>query len=75
MCEKLKQTIYGRNTTTKSRKIRTPEEKKTYEYLTILEADTIKQVEIKEKKLKKSISGGRENYSEPNYIVEISSKG
>ena len=30
-------------------KIRTLEEKETYKYLGILEADTIKQVEIKEK--------------------------
>ena len=30
--------------------IRTPGEKETYKYLGILEADTIKQVEIKEKK-------------------------
>ena len=34
-------------------KLRTLEEKKTYKYLGILEADTIKQVEIKEKKLKR----------------------
>ena len=30
-------------------KIRTPEEKETYKYLGILEADTVKQMEIKEK--------------------------
>ena len=35
-------------------KIRTPGEKETYKYLEILEADTIKQVEIKEK-IKKGI--------------------
>ena len=49
-------------------------EKETYKFLGILEADTIKQV-IKEKKLQKSISGERENYSKTNYIAEISSKG
>ena len=38
-------------------KIRTLGEKETYKYLGILEADTIKHAEIKEKKLKKSISG------------------
>ena len=38
-----------RNGTTKSRKIRTLTEKQTYKYLGILEADTIKQEEIKEK--------------------------
>ncbi len=36
--------------------IRTLGEKETYKYLGILEADTIKQVEMKEK-IKKSISG------------------
>ena len=40
----------------------------------ILESDTIKQVEMKEK-IKKSISVEQENYSKPNYIAEISSKG
>ena len=34
--------------------IRTFGEKKTYEYLEIMEADTIKKVEIKEKKIKKA---------------------
>ena len=50
-------------------KIRTFREKETYKYLEILEADTIRQVEMKEKKLKKSISGERENYSKQNYIT------
>ena len=36
-------------------KIRMLGEKETYKYLGILEADTIKQVEMKEKKFKKSI--------------------
>ena len=43
-------------------------EKETYKYWGILEADIIKQVEMKEK-FKKTISGERENYSKPNYIV------
>ena len=47
-------------------------EKETYKYLGMLEADTIKQGEMKEKK---NTLGERENYSKPNYIVEISSKG
>ena len=38
-----------RNGTTKSRKIRTHGEKETYAYLGILKADTIKQVEMKER--------------------------
>ena len=39
-------------------KSRTLGEKETYKYLGILEADTIKQVEMKEKKkLRKNISG------------------
>ena len=49
-------------------KIRTLGEKKTYKYLEILEADTIKQVEMKEK-TKKNISGERESYSKPSYIA------
>ena len=57
-------------------KIRRLGEKETYKILGILEADTIKQAGMKEKKnLKKSISGEQENYSKPNYIVEISLKG
>ena len=43
-------------------KIRTLEEKETYKYLGILVTDTIKQVEMKEKNLKKSIPGERESY-------------
>ena len=41
-------------------KIRTLWENETYMYLVILEADTIKQVEIKDK-IKKDISWEREN--------------
>ena len=48
-------------------------EKQTYKYLGFLEADTIKQAEMKEKI--KSISKERENYSKPKYIAETSSKG
>ena len=43
-------------------KIRTLGEKKTYNYLVILEADTIKQVLMKEKIIN-SISGWTESYS------------
>ena len=46
--------------------------KETCKYLRILKADTIKQVEMKENI---KISRERENYSKPNYIAEISSKG
>ena len=46
--------------------------KEIYKYLGIMEADTIKQVEMKGK-LKTSISGEQENYSKPSYIAEISS--
>ena len=56
-------------------KIRTLREKETYKYLGILEVDTIKQVEMKEKNLKKNTPEERENYSKPNYIAEISSNG
>ena len=38
-------------------KIRTFGEKKTYKYFEISEADTINQVEMKEKEFKKSTSG------------------
>ena len=50
-------------------KIRTLGEKETYKYLGILEADTIKQVEMKEKFLK-NISEELECYSRQNYISE-----
>ena len=56
-------------------KIRTLWEKETYEYFGILEVDTIKQVEMKKKKIKKKISEERENYSKPNCIAKISSNG
>ena len=49
-------------------------EKRKNKYLGILEADTIKQAEMKEK-IKKNTSGERENYSKPNSIAEILSKG
>ena len=42
-------------------KIRTLAENETYKYLSILEADTIKQVEMKAK-FQKNISGEQENY-------------
>ena len=48
--EKRKTASDGQNWTTKSRK--KSEEKKTYQYLEILEADTIKQTKMKEEKSK-----------------------
>ena len=54
--------------------IKTLGEKDTYKYLGILEADTIKQQEMKEKKLKMSISEETENYSWQNSIAGILSK-
>ena len=53
-------------------KIRTFREKETYKYLDILEIDTIKQVEMKEKI--KSISGELESYLRQNYRSETLSK-
>ena len=47
-------------------------EKETYKYLGILEADTIKQVEMK--KLRKNISEELENYPKQNYLGENLSK-
>ena len=49
-------------------------EKETNKYFGILEADTIKQVEIKEK-LKTSISGKPESYPRQTSIAEILPKG
>ena len=49
-------------------------EKKNYRYLGILEADNIKQVELKGK-IEKNTSGERENYSKPDDLTRISSKG
>ena len=51
-------------------KIKTLAENEAYKYLGILEADTIKQVEMKEK-FRKNISGELENYSRQNSIAEI----
>ena len=48
--------------------IRTLGEKETYQYLGILGGNTIKQVEIKEKK--KNNSGELESYSTQNYLAE-----
>ena len=56
-------------------KLRTLEEKETYKYLGILEADTIKQVEMKEKNFLKCISEEPVNYSRQNSIARTSSKG
>ena len=53
-------------------KIRTLEEKETNKYLGILEADTIKHVEMK--KIRKSISGVPENHSRQNHVAETLSK-
>ena len=45
-------------------------EKETYQYLGILEADTIKQVQIKEKKRKKNNIGGLEIYLRQNCLTQ-----
>ena len=50
--------------TKSGKKKRTLKEKENYKYFGILEIDTINQVDMK---LKKNISGERENYSKPNY--------
>ena len=54
-------------------KIKSLAENETYKYLGILEADTIKQAEMKEK-FRKNISGELENYKRQNSIAEILSK-
>ena len=56
-------------------KIRTLGEKETNKYLKILESDTTKQAEMKEKNLKKSISEEQESYSRQNSIARTLSKG
>ena len=71
--EKRKTTNCGRDRTTKSRKIRTFGEKENYKNFGILEADTIKEMEMEEKN-NKSISEERKNCSKTKYIAEISSK-
>ena len=50
------------------KKITTIGEKETYKYLGVLEADTTKQVEMKEK-LRKSISGELESSLRQNYVT------
>ena len=52
----------------KEKKNRMLGEKETYKYLGMLEVDTIKQEEMKEKN-EKNISRERESYSKPNYIT------
>ena len=56
-------------------RIRKLGEKENYKHLGILEADTIKQAEMKEKFLKKSTSNERENFSKPNSGGGILSMG
>ena len=53
-------------------KNRTPRENETSKYSGILEADTIKQVEMKDK-IQKNNSGELENYSRRNSLAETSS--
>ena len=55
-------------------KIRTFREKEIYKYLGVLEADTMKHAEMKEK-IKEEYFKERENYTKPKYIAENSSKG
>ena len=50
-------------------KIRSLGEKDIYKYLDILEADTTKQVEMKDKS-RRNISGEPENYSRQNYVAK-----
>ena len=54
-------------------KSKTLTENETYQYFGIVEADTIKQAEMK-KKFKKNISGDLENCSRQNSITETLSK-
>ena len=54
-------------------KIRMLREKETYKYLGILEASTIKQVEMKEK-IRKNTSGELKSYSRQNSLAETLTK-
>ena len=45
-----------------------------YKFLGTLEALTIKQAEIKKKKMKKNITENGENLSKPNFAAEVSLK-
>ena len=54
-------------------RIRTLGEKENYKYIGILEVDTIKRSDMKEK-LQKSISDEHESFSKPSPVAGISSK-
>ena len=71
--EKWEMTNDGSNRSTKSRKNQNAQRKGNLKYLGILEEDTIKQAEMKEKNFK-NILGEQENYLKPNYIAVILSK-
>ena len=63
--------------TVKRRKIITLGEEEKYKYMGVLEADTIKQTEMKEKNQnsKRSISAQSESSSKPSLAAGISSMG
>ena len=69
--EKRETTHNGRNGTTKSRKNQNAQ--KTYKYLEILEANTIKQVDV-EKKLERVSQENQKATRDKNYIAESLSK-
>ena len=71
--EKQKRTHDGRNGTIKPRKDQNALGKGNLQILENNGEGHHKKMEMKEKF--KSISGGRGNYSKPNYIAEITSKG
>ena len=55
-------------------KIRTLGGQETYKYLGILEADTIKQVETKEKRTRNIVSEEPDTYTRQRYMAETLSK-
>ena len=79
MCQanknKLKATNDGRNRTAKSRKNQNARRKENLKVLGNIRSGHRQISGDERKKLKKSISGERENYSKPNYIAETTSKG
>ena len=72
---KRKTTNNGRNRITKSRKNQNVRRKGNLQVLGNIRSGHHQTSGDERKKLKKSISGERENYSKPNSIAGISSKG
>ena len=73
--EKRKTTNNGRNRATRSTKNQNARRKGNLQILEKFRIGHHRTSGDKRKKILKSVSGERENYSKPNYMAEISSKG